>query len=875
MPQRRFSGYNARTMTTSRLTRIVFTLLFSTAVIPAQADENLLRNPGFEDAHGGRARFWDALPGSAGGTESTQDAFQGSRCLTFELGGPGKAGVFQTVKTAPGTLYRISARVKTKNLASSGLGAHIFIPGLNAISNDFSGTTSGWREVTLFVKTDADQTELAVGARVGADGGPAKGRAWFDDFAMARVEPAAMTSAAGRPYRSSFPWGLVVFGLAAAVLLALFARLSLKKRLHSKGPLLDLVLAGGLTLVYGFIAFWNLGSFDAPQTYYRAETKGEGFCVDLGERVPISKVNYFLALGAGSFDLDFSDDCDSWKGRQRIEQENVYSMIEWRTLAVGATARYIRVTSVKPGVMLGEIGAFRRDTGAPAAARGVLGAPGLIEPATDPSAVCDEPGRVPATPSYLNSMYFDETYHARAAYEYVLGRDSTETTHPPLGKLTIAAGVLAFGFHPFGWRFMGALFGVLMVPLMYAFGLSLFKKREYAFAGAFLFAFDFMHFVQTRISTIDVYGVFWIICMYCFMYRALKLDPFGRTPWKYFLFLLLSGLSFGLGAASKWIVLYGGIGLAVVLVIGFGYRLVIFAVEYVRSRLSARPEREIEDDDERPKRRLTPRRFALRLIFTPLTTAALSCVFFIVLPALIYFASYAPFLNVRGPQHPDKSAVALVEQEQKFMYDYHSKLQATHPYSSPWYEWPVMARPIWYYSGKPYVPDNFTSSISAFGNPAVWWPGSLAAAALALILAGLSLTVLGLLVARLANWIMARDNRGIRGLVARFLPRLSYWAFPGLFILAALAAQYLPWIVVPRKLTFIYHFFASVPFIVFCAVFVIKFLLEWRPKARRGLVIYLVVALALFLLFYPILSGWPVPTLFAQSTLKWLPGWVF
>ncbi len=868
-------------MKTSRPFRIVFTLLFLTSLARARADENLLRNPGFEDAAGGRAKSWAALPGSAGGTETTEDAFEGKRCLAITLEKPGAAGVFQTVTVTPETLYRLTARVKTKNLAVSGPGAHIFIPGLNALSNDFSGTTSGWREVALFIKTDAGQTELAVGARVGAAGRPAEGKAWFDDFAMERLKTITATSAAGPAYRAPFPWGLAVFGLAAALLLAFFARLYVKRRPRPKGPLLDLILAGGLTLVYGFIAFWNLGSFDAPQTYYQAERKGEGFCIDLGERVPIGKVNYFLALGAGSFDLDFSDDLASWKGRQRIEQENIYSMIEWRTLDVDASARYIRVTAVKPGVMLGEIGAFRRDTGALVAARGIVAAPGRLKPAGDaqpdgdPAAACDEPGRVPATPSYLNSMYFDETYHARAAYEHVLGRDSSETTHPPLGKLTIAAGVLAFGFDPFGWRFMGTLFGVLMVPLMYAFGVALFKKREYAFAGAFLFAFDFMHFVQTRISTIDVYGVFWIILMYYFMYRALKLDPFGRKPWKYFLFLLLSGLAFGLGAASKWIALYGGLGLAVVLVVGFVYRLVTFVIQYVRAGVSARAEKDMEDDDERPASRLTPKRFALRLISRPLVTIALSGLFFLVLPALIYFASYLPFLAVRGPQQPEKSAITLVEEQQKYMYDYHANLQASHPFSSPWYEWPVMARPIWYYSGKPYVPDNFTSSISAFGNPAVWWPGSLAAATLVLVLAGLGFAIVILLVMRLVKWIMARDNQGNRELVGRLFTRLKHWAFPGLFILAALAAQYLPWIVVPRKLTFIYHFFASVPFIVFCTVSVIKFLLEWRPNARRGLIIYLAIVLALFLLFYPILSGWPVPTPFAQSTLKWFPGWVF
>ena len=38
-------------------------------------------------------------------------------------------------------------------------------------------------------------------------------------------------------------------------------------------------------------------------------------------------------------------------------------------------------------------------------------------------------------------------------------------------------------------------------------------------------------------------------------------------------------------------------------------------------------------------------------------------------------------------------------------------------------EWPVIAWPMWYYNGTPYMPDGVISSISCMGNPAVWWFG--------------------------------------------------------------------------------------------------------------------------------------------------------
>jgi len=53
---------------------------------------------------------------------------------------------------------------------------------------------------------------------------------------------------------------------------------------------------------------------------------------------------------------------------------------------------------------------------------------------------------------------------------------------------------------------------------MYIMAKRMFKKTLYAFIPTFLFAVDFMHFSQTRISTIDSYSVFFIIAMYLFMY---------------------------------------------------------------------------------------------------------------------------------------------------------------------------------------------------------------------------------------------------------------------------------------------------------------------------------------------------------------------
>ena len=77
---------------------------------------------------------------------------------------------------------------------------------------------------------------------------------------------------------------------------------------------------------------------------------------------------------------------------------------------------------------------------------------------------------------------------------------------------------------------MPALFGVLMVPLMYLLGKQLFKRSSLAFLGAFLLAVDCMHFTQSRLATVDVFAVFFIMLMYLFMFRYAMMS-FTTANW--------------------------------------------------------------------------------------------------------------------------------------------------------------------------------------------------------------------------------------------------------------------------------------------------------------------------------------------------------
>lgn len=115
----------------------------------------------------------------------------------------------------------------------------------------------------------------------------------------------------------------------------------------------------------------------------------------------------------------------------------------------------------------------------------------------------------------------------------------------------MSLGIAIFGMVPFGWRVMGALAGILMLPAMYLLGKQLTKKSSFAFAAALMLALDCQHFTQTRIATIDSYPVLFILFSWLFMLRFMQRD-IVRLPVKKLLpDLALSGCSWGLALPAS------------------------------------------------------------------------------------------------------------------------------------------------------------------------------------------------------------------------------------------------------------------------------------------------------------------------------------
>lgn len=199
----------------------------------------------------------------------------------------------------------------------------------------------------------------------------------------------------------------------------------------------------------------------------------------------------------------------------------------------------------------------------------------------------------------------------------------------------------------------------------------------------------------------------------------------------------------------------------------------------------------------------------------------------VVAGGIVYTLSYIPYFTLG---HGFVDMVAM----QHDMYRYHATLVATHPWSSVWWQWPLLDRPILYYyqdsrsltQGAPAEHLCCVASILALPNPFVWWAGLVS-------------------VPLVAWWAIRDRNKGYALLAVAYL------------------FQWLPWIGSPR-LSFEYHFYPNLAIIVLANAIVLQRVWRWGREANLrwpgvAVVAYAVVVVLGFGYFYPVLAGIHVP----------------
>lgn len=529
------------------------------------------------------------------------------------------------------------------------------------------------------------------------------------------------------------------------------------------------------TVVLGMVSFLYLGETQAPQTVLDSQQQQTTtFSVQVEQDASEVWIYPGISYG-GKLTISQPD------GTTILEKELDYATcFQWSSYVLPKTDNTYTITLYNAQLL--EM-AFKDEQG------------NVISVNSTQKEVFDEGHLVPKQINQLNSMYFDEIYHARTGYEFLHQLPVYETTHPPLGKDLIALGIAMFGMTAFGWRFFGTLCGVFMMPVLYLLVRRLSANKKIATFAAVLLSLDFMRYSQSRIATIDSYVVLFILLSAYFMVWYFQ-SVLQKGVTGSILPMALCGIAFGLGVASKWTGLYAGAGLAIV----------YFAVLYLRYLQK-------------------PTHFKKEFAWA----IGGGVVFFVIVPFVIYIFSYLPYF-IREPDFD----LQKWWQCQVTMFEYHSKLQSTHPYQSMWFSWPFNYRPVWYY----YQQTNETyASISGMMNPIVCWLSTLA---------------VGYTIVQ-----AVRKKASIHQIL----------------LLIFFAAQLLPWVLVTRC-TFLYHYFPSMGFAIAMLALAVQQISKGNQKLQDRICIGIVVVAAiLFVWFFPAISGFPVGKEWAMS-MKWLPSWL-
>lgn len=436
--------------------------------------------------------------------------------------------------------------------------------------------------------------------------------------------------------------------------------------------------------------------------------------------------------------------------------------------------------------------------------------------------------------THPRAIVFDEVYFREYALRYLDGSYYFDL-HPPLGKLLLAGWAKLLGVSAtvqstdpaVALRLLPALAGTALVAVFYLLLRELTASRKVATFGAALLLLDNAILVESRLILIDsmllLFGIGAITCYLASRRRT------GRAHW---ILLTASAVLAGMAASTKLT------GLAALGLIGL-----VWLAQTLRHRVSWR---------------LALPQVAVLIAVPVFLYVSVFAVHFQLLPhsgpgdafmsqrfqsTLVGNAGYDPAARMSFPDRFIEINKAIPRYEL-------SLNDSNHPYSSNWLSWPVLKRPIYYWTNATKT-DGEQKYIYLQGNPVIWWG----------LLAGVVVVALG--------WMRRPElferHRGPMALLG-----------------VAWVANFLPFATIERPM-FLYHYFFSFLFCI-AAVSIGLGLLAgwmtdgekwWRFPSWRSAGLYwgiLAVALVGFLYFTPISYGLPLSD-GSLSDRVWLDSW--
>lgn len=416
------------------------------------------------------------------------------------------------------------------------------------------------------------------------------------------------------------------------------------------------------------------------------------------------------------------------------------------------------------------------------------------------------------------AVVFDETYYAKDALAllkfgwehntvenadklliadpdaHIWANGPAFVAHPPFGKWMIAIGEWMFGATPFGWRFIPALVGTLSVLILCRVARRMTGSTLLGCAAGLLLALDGLAFVTSRAALLDVFVMFWILAGFACLVNdrdrsrrvlAGKIErgdtsvygPFLAHGWRW-----AAGICLGLACATKWTGIF--------YVAAFGLMVVLW--DYGARRAAG-----------------------VRAPFTGtlLLEAVPAFVQLVVVGVVTYLATWWGWIFKPGgwgrgtvsgnPLWRPVEAMPNLWEYHSQMLGFHTGLHAKHPYQSwPW-DWPILRRPVAFFYTEPKGgcggAARCSREILGIGTPALWW-GALVA-----------LVVVAFL------WLILRDWRAgaiLLGFGAGWLT----W-FPSAFA---------------DRTMFLFYATPLIPFMVLAVVLVLGYLIGPAPAGMAG-----------------------------------------
>ena len=404
---------------------------------------------------------------------------------------------------------------------------------------------------------------------------------------------------------------------------------------------------------------------------------------------------------------------------------------------------------------------------------------------------------------------FDEIHYVPAARRLIELTRRLNPEHPLLGKEMIAIGIRLFGDNTFGWRFPNLVLGSVG---LFAGARAMWwasGSRRVSLLFAFLIATDFIWFILSRIAMLDM-AMASMLALGMWQWAL-----FARTQWADRrggrVHLVLAGAFFGLSLGGKW---------------NPAPLLVVPGLLFAWQRAAALDLIGLPRHWRTAPQALARWLFATRAGPVRGVSLAEAALWLGLWPAVVYLATFAPAFFFKVQPMTLGGMIAW----QRYMLQLQDSVVKPHRYMSQWWQWILNLRPIWFLYERI---DGAQRGVLMIGNPFS-------------MLAGLP----ALAWCTWKGW----KGQGLPALiVVLYALSLIFWAING------------------KPVQFYYHYELGACFLMAALALMLGRWwdggLAWPGRS------VLVITMAVFIGFYPIISAGPLPGKKGYLDYAWLKSW--